>query len=94
MAFKMKGSPMARNYGIDPTKKGYKSGDKMDESNSSEEMRRLYNTDTGVKYEADPKNAEWQKRRDLGAARLAYATSLGDPTGQEVLDAGGVNTKK
>ena len=94
MAFKMRGTPMARKYGIDPTKKGYKSGDEMTESNSSEEMRRLYNTDTGVEYEADPENAEWQKRRDLGTARLAYATSLGDPTGQEVLDAGGVNKKK
>ena len=94
MAFKMKGSPMARNYGIDPAKKGYKSGDAMTESNSSEEMRRLYNTDTGVEYETDSKNAEWQRRRDLGAARLAYATSLGAPTGQEVLDAGGVNKKK
>ena len=82
---------MARNYGIDPTKKGYKSGDKMDESNSSKEMRDIYNTNSGVEYAADKNNAEWQRREALNKARLSYAKSLGNPTGQEVLDSGGIN---
>ena len=93
MAFKMKGytypgaSPLKSpgKHKHPHEQRGYKPGDKMDETNSSEEMRSIYNTDTGVEYEANPDNLEWQKRKALGAARLTYAKSLGTPTSDDVL---------
>ena len=84
MAFKMKGFPKHDGVSHEDNKKtAYTQGDVMDESNASEEMIELYNMDTGVEYEADPNNKEWQRRKALNEARKKYAASLGNPTGLE-----------